>query len=122
MLRKDTFVLSTERTKLNYKMQRKSFTCVRYTEQGNFTRKRESTKTKNAKITKYFLVDNYRVFAILSFSSPSSYFRVFVIVLSCFRLRVFAFSSSCFRVLKLLNKNAMALTEHRINQIYCFTR
>ena len=55
-------------------------------------RKRENTKTETRNTYNY---------------------RVFVIVLSCFRHRTFILS--CFRLLRLLNKNAMALIEHRIS-------
>ena len=45
-------------------------------------------------------------------------YRVFVIVFSRLRLSTFVFS--CFRVLKLLSKNAMALTWHR--NYVCFSK
>ena len=93
-------------------------------------RKHESTKTKTRKqeilLSRYLWSFRHRVFASSSsyFLFSSSYFRVFVIALSWslsqnytfFCIRSFVFSSSyfsCFRVLRLLNKNAMALTEHR---------
>ena len=53
-------------------------------------------------------VDNYRVFVIVF-----SQLRHRTFLFSPFRLRVFVFVLSCFCVLRLLNKNAMALTEHR---------
>ena len=75
---------------------------------------RESTKTKTRNTFKSITISRFRYCV---FESSSSYLRVFVFVLSCFHLRtwncVFVFVLSCFRVLKLLNRNAMALNEHR---------